>query len=161
MAGIYIQRHPEHTAFYRVFFYYFERFLCEYEDRFEREYGFLRNADSILRVMPKEERNGENGCARNFCLISPTALSSPARNFDCSRGEGGNIFKASVDRKPWSFSGTVYPFTYTFCSSLTTQKHIFPCMFHILMKLLPINIIHQSFNLLPCRPSCEYIPHDT
>jgi hypothetical protein len=25
-----------------VFFYYFERFLREYEDRFEREYGFLR-----------------------------------------------------------------------------------------------------------------------
>ena len=29
-------------VFYRVFFYYFERFLREYEDRFEREYGFLR-----------------------------------------------------------------------------------------------------------------------
>jgi len=42
MAGIYRQRHPEHTAFYRVFFYYFDRFLREYEDRFEREYSFLR-----------------------------------------------------------------------------------------------------------------------
>ncbi|MBN2246045.1 MAG: transposase zinc-binding domain-containing protein [Candidatus Aminicenantes bacterium] len=28
--------------FYRVFFHYFERFLREYEDRFEREYGFFR-----------------------------------------------------------------------------------------------------------------------
>jgi ribosomal protein S27E len=36
------QRHPEHTVFYRVFFHYFEQFLQEYEDRFEREYGFLR-----------------------------------------------------------------------------------------------------------------------
>jgi len=27
MAGIYRQRHPEHTVFYRVFFHYFERFL--------------------------------------------------------------------------------------------------------------------------------------
>jgi len=27
MAGIYRQRHPEHTVFYRVFFYYFELFL--------------------------------------------------------------------------------------------------------------------------------------
>jgi hypothetical protein len=25
MAGIYRQRHPEHSVFYRVFFYYFER----------------------------------------------------------------------------------------------------------------------------------------
>ncbi len=42
MAGIYRQRHPELTVFYRVFFYYFERFLREYEDRFEKEYGYFR-----------------------------------------------------------------------------------------------------------------------
>ena len=42
MAGIYHQRHPEHTVFYRVFFYYFERFLREYEVRFEKEYGYFR-----------------------------------------------------------------------------------------------------------------------
>jgi len=42
MAGIYRQRHPEHTVFYRVFFYYFEKFLREYENRFEREYGYFR-----------------------------------------------------------------------------------------------------------------------
>ena len=41
MGGIYRRRHPEHTVFYRVFFYYFERFLREYEDRFEKEYGSL------------------------------------------------------------------------------------------------------------------------
>ena len=28
--------------FYRVFFHYFELFLREYEDRFEREYGYFR-----------------------------------------------------------------------------------------------------------------------
>jgi hypothetical protein len=42
MAGIYQQRHPENTVFYRVFFYYFEQFLREYEDRFEKEYGYFR-----------------------------------------------------------------------------------------------------------------------
>jgi len=42
MAGIYRQRHPEHTVFYRVFFHYFEQFLQEYENRFEREYGYFR-----------------------------------------------------------------------------------------------------------------------
>jgi ribosomal protein S27E len=30
------------TVFYRVLFYHFERFLAEYESRFEKEYGFLR-----------------------------------------------------------------------------------------------------------------------
>ncbi len=42
MAGIYRQRHPERTVFYRVMFHYFEKFLSEYGSRFEREYGFLR-----------------------------------------------------------------------------------------------------------------------
>jgi len=27
---------------YRVLFHYFDRFLAEYEGRFEKEYGFLR-----------------------------------------------------------------------------------------------------------------------
>ncbi len=31
MAGIYRERHPEHSVFYRVSFYYFEKFLREYE----------------------------------------------------------------------------------------------------------------------------------
>ncbi len=31
VAGTYRRRHPEHSVFYRVFFYYFERFLREYE----------------------------------------------------------------------------------------------------------------------------------
>jgi len=42
MAGVYHQRHPERSVFYRVFFHYFDRFLLEYENRFEREYGYLR-----------------------------------------------------------------------------------------------------------------------
>ena len=42
MPGIYRQRHPERTVFYQVLFHYFDRFLAEYEERFEKEYGFLR-----------------------------------------------------------------------------------------------------------------------
>ena len=42
MAGVYRSRHPERTVLYRVLFHYFERFLAEYEGRFEKEYGFLR-----------------------------------------------------------------------------------------------------------------------
>jgi enolase len=39
MAGVYHQRHPERTVFYRVFFHYFEQFLQDYETRFERDWG--------------------------------------------------------------------------------------------------------------------------
>jgi len=42
MAGVYRQRHPERSVFYRVLFHYFESFLLEYESRFEREYGYFR-----------------------------------------------------------------------------------------------------------------------
>ena len=42
MAGVYRPRHPERTVLYRVLFHYFDRFLAEYEGRFEREYGFFR-----------------------------------------------------------------------------------------------------------------------
>jgi hypothetical protein len=42
MAGVYRPRHPERTVLYRVLFHDFERFLADYECRFEREYGFLR-----------------------------------------------------------------------------------------------------------------------
>jgi Putative transposase len=40
MAGVYRPRHPERTILYRVLFHHFDRFLTEYEARFEREYGF-------------------------------------------------------------------------------------------------------------------------
>jgi hypothetical protein len=42
VAGIYRERHPEHTAVYRVLFYYFERFLRAYESRFDKESGRFR-----------------------------------------------------------------------------------------------------------------------
>ena len=42
MAGVYRPRHPERTVLYRVIFHYFDRFLTEYEHRFEKEYGFFR-----------------------------------------------------------------------------------------------------------------------
>jgi len=42
MAGVYRQRHPGRSIFYRVLFHYFESLLLEYESRFEREYGYFR-----------------------------------------------------------------------------------------------------------------------
>jgi hypothetical protein len=40
MAGFYRPRHPERTVLYRVLFHHFERFVAEYEARFEKEYGY-------------------------------------------------------------------------------------------------------------------------
>jgi hypothetical protein len=42
MAGVYRPRHSERTVLYRALFHHFDRFLAEYESRFEREYGFFR-----------------------------------------------------------------------------------------------------------------------
>jgi len=42
MEGVYRPRHPERTVLYGVLFHYFDRFLAEYERRFEKEYGFFR-----------------------------------------------------------------------------------------------------------------------
>ena len=42
MEGVYRPRHPERTVLYGVLFHYFDRFLAEYEGRFEKEYGFFR-----------------------------------------------------------------------------------------------------------------------
>jgi hypothetical protein len=42
MAGVYRPRHPERTVLYRVLFHYFDRFLTEYESRFEKDCGFFR-----------------------------------------------------------------------------------------------------------------------
>jgi len=42
MAGVYRPRHPERTVLNRALFHHFDRFLTEYESRFERKYGFFR-----------------------------------------------------------------------------------------------------------------------
>ena len=38
MSRVYYQRHPERTVLYRVLFHYFELFLLEYENRFEKHF---------------------------------------------------------------------------------------------------------------------------
>jgi len=60
MAGIYRPRHPERTILYRVLFHYFDRFLTEYEHRFERKYGFLRPI--IKEVVERYLDCGNPGC---------------------------------------------------------------------------------------------------
>lgn len=67
MGEIYRQRHPEQMVLYRVLFHYFDRFLQDYENRFEREYGFLRPV--IKEVVEKylDCGNPKCGFARIQC----------------------------------------------------------------------------------------------
>ncbi len=58
MRRVYSQRHPERTVLYRVLFHYFERFLEEYEHRFEKEYGYLRPIVQEVAVGHYEARKG-------------------------------------------------------------------------------------------------------
>ena len=67
MAGVYRPRHPERTVLYRVLFHHFDRFLAEYEGRFEREYGFFRPI--VREVVEKylDCGNPRSGFARIRC----------------------------------------------------------------------------------------------
>jgi len=67
MGGVYRQRHPEKTVLYRVLFHYFERFVSEYEPRFEKEYGYFRPV--VKEVVEKylDCANPKNGFARVKC----------------------------------------------------------------------------------------------
>ena len=91
MAGIYRQRHPERTVFYRVLFYYFEKFLSEYEDRFEREYGYLRPVVQEVRVCHHEACKT---VVTSLCIALDsneiaTSLRSLQRRLDCGNPKCG------------------------------------------------------------------------
>ena len=67
MAGVYRPRHPERTVLYRVLFHHFDRFLAEYEIRFEREYGFFRTIDREVVERYLDCSNPKCGFARIRC----------------------------------------------------------------------------------------------
>jgi hypothetical protein len=64
---VYRPRHPEKTVFFSVLFHYFDRFVSEYEDRFEREYGGWRNIISETVGKYLDCGNLKRGFARIRC----------------------------------------------------------------------------------------------
>jgi len=67
VPGIYRPRHPERTVLYRVLFHYFERFLREYEGRFEKEYGYFRPVVKEVVERYLDCANPRSGFARIRC----------------------------------------------------------------------------------------------
>jgi ribosomal protein S27E len=67
MAGFYRPRHLERTVLYRVLFHHFERFVAEYEERFEREYGFFRSIVKEVVERYLDCGNPQCGFARIRC----------------------------------------------------------------------------------------------
>jgi hypothetical protein len=67
VAGIYRPRQPERTVLYRVLFYYFERFLTEYERRFEKKYGYFRPIIKEVVERYLDSGNPRSGFARICC----------------------------------------------------------------------------------------------
>ena len=67
MPGIYRPRHPERTAFYRALFHNFDRFLAEYERRFEKEYGYFRPIVQEVVERYFDCGNPRSGFARIRC----------------------------------------------------------------------------------------------
>ena len=62
-----VDRHPERTVLYRVLFHHFDRFLTEYESRFEREYGFFRPIVKEVVERYLDCGNPRSGFARIRC----------------------------------------------------------------------------------------------
>ena len=102
MAGIYRQRHPERTVLYRVLFHYFERFLEEYEHRFEKEYGYLRPIIQDVVNKYLDCGNPKNGFARIKCkdcgLDWKPDKSSPAPAFSGHRGNANTNLLVKVEK---------------------------------------------------------------
>jgi len=89
-------------VFYKVLFHYFDEFVAEYENRFEREYGYFRPV--IQEVVEKylDCGNPKCGFARircrdcgsefllHFSIFTPTSLSDlPEGAVNGSRRERG------------------------------------------------------------------------
>ncbi|MEO0249084.1 MAG: hypothetical protein ABIN58_05975 [candidate division WOR-3 bacterium] len=67
MAGVYRPPHLGRTVLYRVLFHYFDRFLAEYEHRYEKEFGFFRSIIKEVVECDLDCGNPRSGFARTRC----------------------------------------------------------------------------------------------
>jgi hypothetical protein len=67
VPGIYRPRHPERSVLYRVLFHHFERFVAEYEERFEKAYGYFRPIIKDVVEKYLDCGNPRSGFARIRC----------------------------------------------------------------------------------------------
>jgi len=89
MAGMYRQRHPERTVSYRVLFHYFEEFVAEYENRFEREYGYFRPVIKEAFLCHHEARRA---VVISLCIVldrNEIATLGSQRRLDCGNPKRG------------------------------------------------------------------------
>jgi len=68
LCDIFIDNDGCLSFFYRVLFHYFEKFLLEYETRFEREYGYFRPVMQEVVERYLDCGNPMCGFARIRCL---------------------------------------------------------------------------------------------
>jgi len=80
VPGIYRPRHPERTALYRVLFHNFDRFLSEYERRFEKQYGYFRPIIQEVVERYLDCGNPRSGFARIRC---PDCRAEQLLTFSC------------------------------------------------------------------------------
>jgi len=75
---MYRQRHPERTVFYRILFHYFDKFLLEYENRFEKEYGYFWPVIKEVVEHYLDCGNLKCGFCGAFCASNDIGDASPA-----------------------------------------------------------------------------------
>jgi hypothetical protein len=80
VSGVYRPRHPERTVLYRLMFHHFERFLAEYEERFEKEYGYFRPIVKEVVERYLDCGNPKRGFARIRC---PRCRTEHLLTFSC------------------------------------------------------------------------------
>jgi hypothetical protein len=65
-AGVYRPRHPERTVVYRLFEDHFERYVREYQERYEAREGSLRKDSSGVGAPGTSPRTGDGRRRRSF-----------------------------------------------------------------------------------------------
>jgi septal ring factor EnvC (AmiA/AmiB activator) len=103
MTRIYRPRHPERTVLHRVLFHHFDRFLSEYESRFERRYGFFRPVVTDVVERYLNCGNPKCGFARTRCpdcreelQASNEELQSTNKELETSKEELQSVNKEIV-----------------------------------------------------------------